>query len=90
MGDNLRTPFTGGAEAHNGGTDWQGARLWVGKFWKYRAVSAGCARKFFGAVWWFCLWGSFGAPTLFDIVMTLKRYEGGLVLSMNKHLHIGS
>lgn len=29
-------------------------------------------------------------PTLFDIVMTLKRYEGGLVLSMNKHLHIGS
>ena len=30
------------------------------------------------------------APTLFDIVMTLKRYEGGLVLSMNKHLHIGS
>ena len=24
--DNLRTPFTGGAEAHNGGTDWDGAR----------------------------------------------------------------
>ncbi|WP_412552349.1 hypothetical protein [Shimia sp. MIT1388] len=23
----LRTPFTGGAEAHNGGTDWQGATL---------------------------------------------------------------
>ena len=34
--------------------------------------------------------GVLWAPTLFDIVMTLKRYEGGLVLSMNKHLHIGS
>jgi hypothetical protein len=73
----LRTPFTGGAEARIGGTDRIEALLQEGKFWKYRAVSAGCASKLVarsvGFVSGVC------APTLFDIENTLKRYEGGLV-----------
>ena len=73
----LRTPFTGGAEAHDGGTDRSEALLQEGKFWKYRAVSAGCASKLVARSVG-CVSGVY-APTLFDIENTLKRYEGGLV-----------
>lgn len=73
----LRTPFTGGAEARIGGTDRIEALLQEGKFWKYRAVSAGCASKLVARSVVFVS----GAlvPTLFDIENILKRYEGGLV-----------
>ena len=73
----LRTPFTGGAEARIGGTDRIEALLQEGKFWKYRAVSAGCASKLVARSVGFV--SGVLAPTLFDIENTLKRYEGGLV-----------
>ena len=77
LGDNLRTPFTGGAEALTAGQTDTERRFGEGRVRKYRAVSAGCASKLVarsvGFVSGVC------APTLFDIVTKLKRYEGGLV-----------
>jgi hypothetical protein len=61
-------------------------------WWKTLSIISGLRWEFFlrGLVVLSLGVGSLSlVPTLFDIVMTLKRYEGGLVHSMNKHLHIG-
>ena len=80
---NLRTPLTGGAEAHNGGSDGKrsGAleMVWEENF---EVLRRRLRRKLGRYVLIFVseVFGFAEDFTLFDIVMTLKRYVGGLAV----------
>ncbi len=77
FGYNLRTPFTGGAEALTAGRTGTERCSRLEGSEEIRAVSAGCASKLVARSVGFV--SGVTAPTLFDIVTKLKRYEGGLV-----------